>query len=160
MPYSTQPNAAGTNHGYALPIRDCRTRPNRTPTRLYATGRSMTAERHRSAPILDLLRQAYPRLPNLSFAGQAYTEPNLPIRDCLTSPGLSSPCQASPNPDCPALPCIACTRRTETCQDCHNKPHASGTSPTVHCRAPPRLPNTASPSRAKRRRTEPIRTPP
>ena len=101
----------------------------------------MTAERNRSAPILDLLRQAYPRLPNLSFAGQAYTKPNLHIRDCLTPPGLSSPCQASPNLDCQALPCIACTRRTETCQDCHNKPHASGTSPTAHCRAPPRLPN-------------------
>lgn len=85
----------------------------------------------RTAPILDLLRQAYPRLPNLSFAGQAYTKPNLPIRDC------------------PALPCISCTRRAETFQDCHNKPHASGTSPTAHCRAPPRLPRHASPGLAK-----------
>ena len=101
--------------------RDCRAKPNHTPHRLYATGRPMTAEQHRSAPIFDLLRQAYPRLPNRAPPNRTRPSPTLPghstsHHDCLDKPNTSVP------------------RAAHQSRDCLDKPHASGTSPTVHCR--------------------------
>ena len=109
---------------HALPIRDCPVMRCLSSTHAAETGQSMTAERHRSAPIFDLLRQAYPRLPNRAPPNRTRPSPTLPghstsHHDCLDKPNTSVLRPAHQSHDCRNAPIRtlhyqSATRQTST----------------------------------------------